>query len=247
MNRAAPKGIREHQETNVSAHQEDPIWLAWQEHAARIYDKIYYNTNSVVSYINRYGHAWLEKRFTKDDHFDNVIEIGAGTGEHLRFVKHSFSRYYVSDINSALLEQSKQRYENNPKIKYVQQDANNLSFHNGTFDRLISVYTLEHLPNPHLALREWKRVVKKKGVISIAIPTEGGLLWNLGRFLTTRRYFRKFGLNLDYIIAREHINACYRLVYFINYYFPKKYVNWFPFRFPTPGINLIYACNAINV
>jgi ubiquinone/menaquinone biosynthesis C-methylase UbiE len=231
----------------VATDQEDPMWLAWQKRAPAIYDKVYYNTNPIVTYINRYGHVWLEKMFTEVDHFDNVIEIGAGTGEHLDFVRHSFNTYYISDINSAFLDKSKQRYENNSNIKYVQQDARNISFLDDTFDRLISIYTLEHLLNPHLALKEWKRVVKKNGIISIVIPTEGGVFWNLGRFLTTRRYFKKLGLDLDYIIAREHINACYRLVYFINYFFPQKYISWFPFRFSFPGINLIYACNAINV
>ena len=84
---------------------------------------------------------------------------------------------------------------------------------------MISVYNLEHLPDPHLALKEWRRVVKNKGIISIALPIEGGLAWNTGRHLKTRRFFKKNGLDYDLIIAREHINAFYKLKYLINYYF----------------------------
>lgn len=88
------------------------------------------------------------------------------------------------------------------------------------------------------------RVVRPGGVISIAIPTEGGIAWNLGRFLTTRRSFAREGLNLDYIIAREHINACYRLMALMRHIFPELTEAWFPLGLPLADINLVVAVTA---
>lgn len=225
--------------------KEDDMWRRWQEQQAVIYDEVYYNSNFVVTYFNRVGHSLLEKPYRGDKSFSKVLEVGAGTGEHLDFVRHSFDQYFLTDINEEFLEKAKKRHQNE-KVVFEKQDASALDYPDDSFDRLISVYNLEHLPNPHLILKEWKRVVKKGGVISIAIPAEGGIAWNLGRFLTTRRYFRNKGLDLDYIISREHINACYRLVNFINHYFSDKQRTWFPFRVPLTHVNLLYACNVTN-
>jgi len=60
--------------------------------------------------------------------------------------------------------------------------------------------------------------------------------------MTTRRSFAKLGLNLDYIIAREHINPGYNLVSLINYYFPEKRECYYPFLVPLSDINLLYSC-----
>lgn len=233
--------------TNKVNEREDDMWLKWIEAAPLIYDEIYYKTNPIVSYINRSGHSRLEKAFSPDDHFERVIEVGAGTGEHLAFVRHRYDTYYLTDVLEGHLERSGEKYAGNARVICEHQDALNLSFPDRTFDRLISVYNLEHLPSPHLALKEWRRVVKESGVISIAIPLEGGIAWNTGRHFTTRRYFARKGLNLDYIIAREHINASYRLISLIRHYFSKRTETWFPFGLPLYHINLVYTCTIRNL
>jgi len=92
------------------------------------------------------------------------------------------------------------------------------------------------------------RVIRPGGILSIAIPTEGGIAWKMDRYLTTRRYFKREGLDLDYIIAREHINACYRLVSLIKHYFPQRREIWFPTRIPLAHCNLLYATTiTINI
>lgn len=224
-------------------HTEDEMWLKWQEQAPRIYDHIYYNSNQIISYINNSGHRLVEKDFDSSCHFDRVIEVGSGTGKHVSYVKHNFNEYIMTDISQKYLNMSKE-LNKNEKFKFEIADATNLQYADSSFDRLISIYNLEHLPNPHDVLKEWRRVIKPGGTISISIPTEGGLAWNTGRFLTTRRYFAKEGLNLDYIISREHINTCYRLVNLIHYYFPKIKEKYFPIDIiPTSHLNLIYAVN----
>jgi ubiquinone/menaquinone biosynthesis C-methylase UbiE len=205
-----------------------------------------YESNLVNTWVNRAGHRWVEKHYSEKTAFSRVLEVGAGSGEHLDHIKHQYDQYYLTDANSDLLGLAQKRHQKNEKVIFEQRDALDLPYDDSSFDRLISIYSLEHIVNPHLAIREWKRVFKPGGIITISIPTEGGIAWNLGRYLTTRRYFKKKGLDLDYLIAREHVNACYRLHAFIKFYFPRRNDNWFPLLIPTPHCNLVYSCNAIN-
>ena len=218
------------------------MWIRWQEAAPRIYDNIYYKSNPIVAYINNSGHRLIERPYGKDRHYPQVLEVGAGTGEHLSSVRHRFDRYFLTDLNPELLQAAERKFEGRQDLVFQVEDATRLSFDDASFDRLISVYNLEHLPQPHRVLREWGRVVKPGGVISIAIPAEGGVAWRLGRWLTTRRSFAKEGLDLDYIIAREHINTCYNLAALIRHIFPDHRVHWFPSLIPVTDLNLVYTC-----
>lgn len=222
---------------------EDKMWLSWEEAAPRIYDDIYYKSNPIVAAVNKSGHWLVEKFFTEQDYFPSVLEVGAGTGHHLSYVRHRYDRYVMTDINQGLLDRARDAHAGKPKLSFEIADATKLPYEDASFDRLVSFYNLEHLPKPHEVLKEWKRVVKPGGNISIAIPAEGGVAWRLGRWMTTRRSFAKHGLDLDYIIAREHINSAYNLISLINYYFPKRKECWYPMRLPLLDINLVYACS----
>lgn len=222
--------------------KEDPMWLAWQDAAPRIYDKTYYQGNSIVSHINTAGHWLLERRFSANDHFERVLEVGAGTGIHLGYVRHKFGRYVMTDLSPQLLDKARERYAGRADIDYAVCDATALDYDDKSFDRLISVYNLEHLPQPHHVLTEWRRVLRPGGVLSIAIPLDGGLAWRLGRYLTTRRSFAREGLDLDYIIAREHINPSYNLISLIHHYFGQRWEGWYPLRIPSVDLNLVYCC-----
>lgn len=224
-------------------YREDPMWLAWQDLAPKIYNKIYYETNPLVSKVNNSGHELIEKKFNPSTHFSKVLEVGAGTGYHFQFVQHSFDQYYMTDISPDLLNLAQEKYGHRKDIIYETQDATCLTYPDNSFDRLISVYNLEHLPQPFKVLNEWQRVVKPNGLISIAIPLDGGIAWRLGRHLSTRRAFAKEGLDLDYLIAREHINPGYNLLALIRHYFPKREEHFFPFRIKLGDINLVYSCS----
>lgn len=225
-----------------AAHTEDETWLLWQQYLARHYQGVFYEGNPLVRFINLSGHRLVEKPFGQEVRFERVLEVGCGSGEHLRFVRHAVGEYVLSDLNESLLELARAQHGKRRDVIFRVLDARRLPYPDGSFDRLISVYNLEHLTDPHLVLKEWARVVRPDGVLSLAVPTEGGLAWSLGRYFSTRRTFRKLGLNYDYIVAREHVNTCYRLRAFIRYYFPDRDECWFPTRMPSTHTNLVFAC-----
>lgn len=192
------------------------------------------------------SHQILESFFKSDELFDNVLEVGAGSGHHFPYVKHAFKRYVMTDGNEQMLGIARMKYSSQllaESLRVEKQDATALSYPDGSFDRLIATHVLEHLPNPVNVLQEWNRVVKPDGVISIVLPCDPGLMWRFGRHLGPRRNAKKFGISYDYLQAAEHINSIYNLVVFIRHHFENINESWYPSRIPSPDLNLFYVCN----
>ena len=141
-----------------------------------------------------------------------VLEIGAGDIKHNQFWKTKPAKYAIVDNLRSMLEKSISRikeigvpYEaefigNNEKFK--------LPFEDNSFDVFISFYNLEHLYPISNFTKEIVRVLNKdNATIAGAVPIEGGLAWGLGRYLTSRRWFKNnTKINPDKIICWEHPN-----------------------------------------
>jgi len=109
--------------------------------------------------VSRYIHSRLEKNIDIDA--EVVLELGAGLGQHLSFVKHKFARYYETDIRDENLPNRKQRENFNGKVIKMKLDAQDLSFiQNGSISRIVSNCLLIHLDDPEKALKEWKRCLR---------------------------------------------------------------------------------------
>ncbi len=112
------------------------------------------------------------------------------------------------------------------------------------FDATISVYNLEHIAELQEVFREVHRTLKPGGRFLIGLPCEGGLLWNIGRELTTRRIFmKKYGVNYDKIIAYEHVWDFRGVERELrrSELFTIAAQRFYPFFLPAPDLNLI-AC-----
>jgi phosphatidylethanolamine/phosphatidyl-N-methylethanolamine N-methyltransferase len=167
------------------------------------YDNIL-NTG-LVGLMSNFMHRFIEMGIDRSQSFRTVLEVGAGNGQHSRFVRHGYERYIESDIR--FVERYKESKILNPKISSIQLDAQDLSnFEDASVDRLIATCVLVHLPDPESALLEWQRVVKPGGAISIYVPNEPGLLLRLFQKLTTAAKSKKNGFDYKSIHYREHRN-----------------------------------------
>ena len=152
----------------------------------------------------RYAHRAMERPYRKDNKFSDVIEVGAGTGVHLGFLQHAFTRYELTDLREDSVEKARTSFVSDPRITCSVADAQDLPYENRSFDRLIATCLLIHLPYPEKALLEWRRVVRTNGVITIYVPNEGAFL-HLARRLTTARAANRLGYRgYDLYLAREH-------------------------------------------
>ena len=88
--------------------------------------------------------------------------------------------------------------------------------------------------------------LKKNAILSIALPTDPGVLWRFGRFFLklfqVRRKLNISNLEYDYMIASEHINSIFNLVSIIRYKYKKNIVKeqYLPLGLRVLDWNLFY-------
>jgi len=224
---------------------DDPVWTEYNASFANNYDEYNYD-KSLQSIVMSSSHKFAEKKYSKLDHFSKVLEIGAGTGEHLVFVRHTYDEYVLTDHNSKTLDIAKKKLSliAANKVSYDVQAGDNLNYPDNFFDRLIATHVLEHIYEPQNALNEWSRVIKNNGIMTIIIPTDPGLLWRFGRNLGPRRRAISRGIPYDYIMAREHVNPCGNLISILRYMFPDYTEGWWPTSIPSIDLNLFFAFHA---
>lgn len=100
-----------------------------------------------------------------------LLEIGCGMG-YLSEVASGYFDYVGTDITLVPLRAAKDRVSS---IDYVQTDAQKLALRSEIFDVVIAFDILEHIPNPHSAIAETFRVLKKGGCIVVTMPNTRSL------------------------------------------------------------------------
>ncbi len=85
-----------------------------------------------------------------------VLEVGAGSG---------LLQDVVSDYTALDIAPGAKRFFHKP---FVQGSATAMPFKDSEFDAIWTIWVLEHVPKPELALREMRRVVKHHGFIYLA-------------------------------------------------------------------------------
>lgn len=225
---------------------EDRAWLDYRARFADVYDESNY-ASPLQSAVMRASHRLTERRFQERDYFARVLEIGAGTGEHLGYVRHTFDQYVLTDLDGKMLEVAKRKLndKHDNKLLFETQSGENLSYADNSFDRLIATHVLEHIYQPHLALKEWRRVVNNGGILTVLIPTDPGVAWRLGRHWGPRKNAIAHSIAYDYVMAREHVNSCNNLIALLRHYFPERTEAWWPFPFPSIDLNLFFVCHAV--
>lgn len=96
---------------------------------------------------------------------ERILEIGCNSGELVKVIRNYSSSVIGIDVNQAIIESS-------PVDGLKAMSAEKLEFKDGSFDKIISVHTLEHVPNLKKAIKEIERVLKKDGLCVLIYPFE---------------------------------------------------------------------------
>lgn len=78
----------------------------------------------------------------------------------------SNSAVWESEIKSSVFHY----YKNKKGVQYISEDSDLQQIKDEQYDFLPTCHNLEHIANPLKAINEWKRVVKKEGVILLVLP-----------------------------------------------------------------------------
>lgn len=142
-----------------------------QEAKEEIYVKVAYQAaeqchikDQVAAFVKRYG---LENK--------RILDVGSGRG----YLQDAVSDYTGLDISGTV-----RRFYHKP---FVQASATAMPFRDGEFDALLSVWVMEHVPNPEQMLSEMRRVTKSGGYLFL-LPA-----WNSSRWAADGYVVRPYG------------------------------------------------------
>ncbi len=112
-------------------------------------------------------HAEIQDILDKKDAI--VLDVACGTGDlSLELNRESAARVIGTDFCRPMLNVAKEKtLATNARIPYIEADAMNLSFADGSFDALTIAFGLRNLPNFANGLIELHRVLKPGGRIAI--------------------------------------------------------------------------------
>jgi len=178
------------------------------------------------------------KELLKYKQSGHLLDVGFGSGTFLRLAKKSGFQVYGTEISEYACRYVKDNYG----IDVFRGDLEEARFPSARFDVVTLWHALEHLPDPKSTLKEIQRILKKNGLLVVAVP-------NLNNFITRILYFLAKGkkLKLFSIHAKElHLwhfspHSLSRLLQEAGYVvirtkldlaqieFPKKMVDFFTF------------------
>jgi len=229
----------------LTVNDDDQDWVEWN----KAYLDFYYANQkaSLGAIVNNAGYQVMEQVDFSGKH---VLEIGPGDIRHLPYWWEGNSAlaktppsYVIADINPDMLERSSSVLEKagiSHETKLIQRSESSLPFEDESFDTIVSFYALEHIYPLGPYLDELFRILKPGGQLVGGIPSEGGLAWGFGRYLTSRRWFKKnTTIDPDKIICWEHPNFAELILRLMDEKFERQYFSAWPLQLPVLDINLV--------
>jgi phosphatidylethanolamine/phosphatidyl-N-methylethanolamine N-methyltransferase len=199
------------------------------------YERIIFGAGTGAKAV-RYTHVAMERPF-RGKSFHRVLEVGGGNGEHLDFIQHDFDRYVLTDLRKPEL---KEKWASDSRITVLIENAEELSFENASFDRVVSTCLLHHVERPERVLQEIDRVLKPNGMATIFLSCDPGMAVRALRSLTTMKRAKKEGFRGYALMnARDHRNHVGSLLEMTKYVFRNRRVKlkWSPFGIRSWNLN----------
>jgi SAM-dependent methyltransferase len=100
---------------------------------------------------------------------DRLLEVGSSAGYRIEGYSGIGVELSGVDSDHDAIETGKRT---GSPVNLIEADAGNLPFSNESFDRILCVHLLEHLPDPKKAIGEMARVLKPQGRAVIVVPCE---------------------------------------------------------------------------
>ena len=210
--------------------QRSPLTTAHQQ----IYDKEYRLNRSgktFFSAISQRAEGWMHRQIACSGGVGTVLEVGAGTLNHLAYEpSENITEYDIIEPFETL-------YVDSPHKNYIRkihQCVTQVGNHN-RYDRIISIAVLEHLTDLPFIVASSALLLRENGLFQHGIPSEGALLWGLAWRFTTALSFRlRTGLSYQTLMRHEHVNTAPEVLAIIRYFFESVQVR----RFPLPAYHL---------
>ncbi len=119
----------------------------------------------LAEHMNRYE---LAKKYLKNNFI--VLDAACGTGYGSEILAKQCSKVIGFEFSNHALQWAEEN-KAGKNLEYVQGDLNKiLPFKDEEFDAIVSFETLEHIENQENMLSEFKRILKKDGILILSSP-----------------------------------------------------------------------------
>lgn len=95
-----------------------------------------------------------------------VLFVGVGTGADLELINYLDLDIVAIDYSTDMLDKAKSKFKNS-NIKFIQMDAQDMTFENESFDYVIASLILSVVPDANKCFQEMTRVLEKDGKIVV--------------------------------------------------------------------------------
>lgn len=169
--------------------------------------------------------SWMHLQIERPQDASEVLEIGAGTLNHVPFEK-SASAYDIVEPMVALYQDS----PNKDRVRTAYTDIADLP-EDARYGRIVSTAAFEHIEELPECVARVALALEEKGMLQVSIPAEGGFLWGASWRLTTGILFRlRNKISYAPLMRFEHINTDKDIMRVIETFFSTVKVR----RFPLP-------------
>ena len=168
-------------------------------------------------YYRIYERAWrvdldripsfnLLKKFLDPHPGERVLDAGCGTGHLLRhLINGSGAIGYGIDFSKAALKVATERY---PMKRYMLMDTRDLAIQDKTFDKITCFNVIEHIAEQDRVMSEFKRILKKNGLLAIGTNIRDSIAWRLYQlFIGEHTHVREFSVEEFLAFLGRHFDV----------------------------------------
>jgi len=139
--------------------------------------------------------------------YDSILDLGTGSGFYLPLLSKTGRRVHGVDLAPVLhLTHKMIRKKGLPNVLLSKADVARLPFKSDCFDLLFCLSLIEHIQDQERTLMEFKRVLRKNGVLILGYPIQNGpqhFFEELNEYLQYARFFLKLSPSRAWEKVRE--------------------------------------------
>ncbi len=126
---------------------------------------------------------------------DCACGVGYGSYFMMEQVPEKFDKLVGVDLSTEAIEYASERYKH-PKIEFINCNATKFKYPQ-KFDTIVSLETIEHIPNPRLVTAHLKSLLKPGGTFIASVPTTPSVDANPHHVTDfTEKTFRQMFINM---------------------------------------------------
>jgi SAM-dependent methyltransferase len=201
-----------------------PLSTRWQERYTHVY-KEGREGRTLLYGLTQLLERWMHRRVAGGAAAGRVLELGAGTLNHVRYEAER-AEY---DVVEPFIELYRGKAEA-ARVRRFYRDIAEIES-GSRYDRIVSVATLEHITDLPMAMARAALLLAPGGEFRAGIPSEGGFLWGASWRCTVGLSCRvRYGLDYGELMRHEHVNSAPEIIELARYLFRECSVA----RFPLP-------------